>query len=254
MRDRPLLSEGAQGAVSQGQAKSGCPLVLVGGFPCQDLSIAGRQSGLAGPKSGLWREFRRAIEMVRPDWIVVENVAHTWRRWVPDVRTALGEYGYASLPLRVRASDLGAPHQRARIFLVAHADREYLRELSRWWCGQGRQVARELVSDGQTQFMANAAGNGRREEYQELGRGSQGSGQERHHGGRPALSGPGEERGWWAVEPDVGRVADGVSGRVDRLTALGNAIVPQIAQVIARGIKVIHTAKQQSQQVGDADG
>jgi DNA (cytosine-5)-methyltransferase 1 len=240
MRDRPLLPEGAQVALPKGQAESGYPLVLCGGFPCQDLSIAGRQVGLTGERSGLWLEFKRAIEEIRPDFVVIENVAHTWRRWVPSVREDLGMLGYASLPLRVRASDLGAPHQRARIFLVAHADSLVLWKLQRWWVGPGRQVARELVSDGKAQYLADAAGNGRGEERQEQGGGAQGSGAQGDFWGGPTRSGPGPERvGWWAVEPGVGRVADGVPERVDRLRALGNAIVPQIAQVIARGIKEV---------------
>ena len=93
--------------------------ILCGGFPCQDLSAAGKGAGLAGDRSGLWFEMRRIIDELRPGWIVVENVAHTWRRYVPVVRRALWDLGYASLPLRVRACDVGARHERARIFLVA---------------------------------------------------------------------------------------------------------------------------------------
>jgi DNA (cytosine-5)-methyltransferase 1 len=93
--------------------------VLCGGFPCQDLSAAGKGAGLDGARSGLWHEMRRIIDELRPTWIVVENVAHTWRRYVPVVRRALWELGYASLPIRLRACDVGARHERARIFLVA---------------------------------------------------------------------------------------------------------------------------------------
>jgi DNA (cytosine-5)-methyltransferase 1 len=190
MRDRSKLSEGSGGQVSKRKAKRGYPLVLAGGFPCQDLSIAGRGAGLRGDRSGLWSEFRRAIAEIRPDWVVIENVGHTWRRWVPTVRTDLAALLYSSLPLRVRAADLGAPHERSRIFLVAHADCELLRELSRWWCGAGREVAQEL---GRT----------------------------------------------WNQEPGVPRMDDGISNRVDRNRAVGNAIVPQIAQIIAEGIKAV---------------
>lgn len=100
--------------------------VLCGGFPCQDLSAANTSGrGLDGDRSGLWFEMRRIIHELRPSWVVVENVAHTWRRYVPVVRRAFWELGYASLPLRVRACDVGARHERARILLVAgrdHAD------------------------------------------------------------------------------------------------------------------------------------
>lgn len=190
MRDRPLLSERAKKTISEGPSKPGYPLVLVGGFPCQDLSIAGRGAGLSGKRSGLWKEFKRAITCIRPDWVVVENVGHTWRRWVPDVRSELAGLGYASLSLRVRASDLGALHQRARIFIISNADCELLRELSRWWLGPGRQMAKEL---GQS----------------------------------------------WDWTPGTTGAYDGLSGRMDRNRAIGNAIVPQIAQIIARGIKEV---------------
>lgn len=99
--------------------------LICGGFPCQDLSSAshGRGQGLEGPKSGLWSEFRRIISALRPTWVVIEN-APTWRRWVPVVRRELWADGYASLPIRVSARDAGATHQRDRVFLVAHADRD----------------------------------------------------------------------------------------------------------------------------------
>ena len=125
----------------------------------------------------------------RPDWILVENTGHRWRAWVPELRCALHGLGYASLPLRVRASDLGAPHRRSRVFLIANADSERLRQLSRWWCGKGRKVAQELNLHG-------------------------------HHSPGPV----GED--------------DGVSGRLDRhrRRMLGNAIVPQIAELIGHAI------------------
>lgn len=82
-----------------------------------------------------------------PDWIVIENAGHTWRRWVPELRQRLFvSAGYASLPLRVRAAEVGAVHLRSRVWLVAHTDSERLRELSRWWSREGWQVAKELAS------------------------------------------------------------------------------------------------------------
>jgi DNA (cytosine-5)-methyltransferase 1 len=144
MRNRSFLSEGVSSTLPKCRFDLRHPFVLVGGPPCQDLSIAGRQAGLDGEKSRLWRDYIRVVKAQRPEWIVWENVGHTWRRWVPVVRSELAGLGYASLPLRVRASDLGACHQRSRIFIVAHADCELLRELSRWWVGPGRQVAKEL--------------------------------------------------------------------------------------------------------------
>lgn len=107
------------------------PDVICGGFPCQDLSLAGKQGGLSADRSGLWWEFRRIVRVLRPRFVVVENVHGAWRKWLPVVRRGLWKVGYASLPIRVRASDVGAPHERARVFVVAHADRDSVWEQRR---------------------------------------------------------------------------------------------------------------------------
>lgn len=99
--------------------------IVCGGFPCQDVSSAGKRAGLAGARSGLWREFARVVGVVLPTWVVVENVASGATRWVDAVVRDLAELGYASLPIPLSASDVGAPHRRARVFIVArHADGE----------------------------------------------------------------------------------------------------------------------------------
>ena len=96
--------------------------VLVGGFPCQDLSTANTKGrGLDGPKSGLWSEFARVVSVLNPLYVVVENVARPWRSWVPYVRRDLWIRGYTCLPVRVRADLFGAPHKRDRILIIARA-------------------------------------------------------------------------------------------------------------------------------------
>lgn len=130
---------------------AGCRSVLERWFPGVPVySDVTRDSEL--PVSGLvgsWQEDRphRLAELfdVRPDWVVVENVHHGWRKWVPVLRRELWRLGYSSVPLRVRAEEVGAVHERARVYVVAHTDCERLRELSRWWGRQGRQVAEELA-------------------------------------------------------------------------------------------------------------
>lgn len=82
----------------------------------------------------------------RADWVVVENVQHTWRRWVPELRERLHRIGYASVCVQVSAAEVGGSHERRRAFVIAHTHSEPLRELSRWWCREGRQVADELAS------------------------------------------------------------------------------------------------------------
>lgn len=100
------------------------PDLICGGFPCQDLSTAhtaGQRAGLAGPKSGLWSEYRRCLAALAPRWVLIENVA-TWRHWLPDVRADLAALGYASVPMEVPAGAVGAPHRRRRVFVVGNSD------------------------------------------------------------------------------------------------------------------------------------
>lgn len=98
--------------------------LLCGGFPCQDLSSANVRGrpGLDGDASGLWREYDRLIGDLGPRWVVIENVGRVWDKWVPVVRRDLGLRGYASVPLRLSTADVGAPHHRDRVFVLAHAD------------------------------------------------------------------------------------------------------------------------------------
>ena len=118
--------------------------ILTGGFPCQDLSLAGKRAGLKeGTRSGLWSEFARAIDTIRPRLVVIENVrgllsaeAHSpvehcaWCMGDADgepVLRALGavlgdlaDIGYDARWCGVRAADAGAPHNRFRVFIVAY--------------------------------------------------------------------------------------------------------------------------------------
>lgn len=94
--------------------------ILCGGFPCQDVSIAGKGAGLKGARSGLWYEFSRLIREIRPRVVVVENVAAIRHpdRGGAEVLGCLAEGGYDALWFSLRASDVGAPHQRERVFFV----------------------------------------------------------------------------------------------------------------------------------------
>jgi DNA (cytosine-5)-methyltransferase 1 len=98
--------------------------VLCGGFPCQDVSQAarGRNAGMQGERSGLWREFARVIDELRPGVVVVENVAGGVNRWLPTVSGDLAVLGYSARPYGISARDVGAPHLRERVFVVAYSD------------------------------------------------------------------------------------------------------------------------------------
>lgn len=120
--------------------------ILTGGFPCQDLSLAGKRAGLGeGTRSGLWSEFARAIDEIRPEWVVIENVrgllSASANGGVEHCAWCMGETGDGEPPLRalgavlgnlaergydaewhgVEASEAGAPHRRFRVFILAHA-------------------------------------------------------------------------------------------------------------------------------------
>ena len=93
--------------------------IICGGFPCQDISTAGNGAGLAGERSGLWRELLRAIRVVRPKFAVVENVAALLSRGMGTVLGDLAEIGYDAEWHCIPASAVGAPHRRDRVWIVA---------------------------------------------------------------------------------------------------------------------------------------
>ena len=177
--------------------------VITGGFPCQDLSVAGRQEGLNGERSALWWEMHRVIGELRPRFAVVENVPNLFNRGIDRVCGSLAEIGYDAEWHVISAADVGAPHLRKRVWLCAWpmADAD--------GAGFGERCGAEPVEAQQLSTERRSASS---------------QWQDRYHKN-------------WATEPNVGRVADGVPARVDRLRGLGNAIVPQIAQHIARTLK-----------------
>lgn len=106
------------------------PDIICGGFPCQDISLAGAGAGITGPKSGLWAEFARIVGVLRPNLVFVENVAAILGRGLDRVLRDLAALGYDAEWETFLASDVGAPHRRDRLFLLAYADRERVRELA----------------------------------------------------------------------------------------------------------------------------
>jgi DNA (cytosine-5)-methyltransferase 1 len=144
--------------------------VLCGGPPCQDISGAGKQEGLSGERSGLLFEYLRIVRELRPTVCVVENVyGGEWRAWVDAIRCGLEGAGYRVRAGRLRASDVGAPHRRARVFVVAYANGAELREQPRgigWARGAGEAFARgcgEAVADADRGRAAQPQGSERGE-------------------------------------------------------------------------------------------
>jgi len=172
--------------------------VVCGGFPCQDLSVAGvggARLGLQGARSGLWTRMAGVVEAQRPTWVVVENVARGVGKWLPVVRADLERLGYATLPVPLEARHVGAPHVRQRMFVLAHAD------------GFALRLDEQRVS-------------GRRPEGLQDGR----QAESLEHG---------EARGW-ETQPALSVVADGLSRGLSGAyyRAVGNAVIPQVAEVI----------------------
>ena len=280
--------------------------VICGGFPCQDLSYAGKGAGLVGERSGLWREYARIVRELRPSIVVVENVSALLARGLGDVLGDLAACGYDAVWDCVPAAAVGAPHRRDRLFVVAHARRGCVqperaaralsgakgtqsgeaakRERHGDAIGDGSEAMahadmrrRESVAqlhgeaisgaadwhscgeytDGRRDAVGHAEGQRRRWERSEpIGKGNvrgAGCGADRRddvsasqpsvgratHGFPAGLdrvrragyrwpSGPQEPQAEW----EAPRVAQSVSSRGKRLKALGNAVVPQVGEVI----------------------
>ena len=92
---------------------------VLGGFPCQDISVAGKRAGIDGERSGFWKQFRRIIEEVQPRLVIVENVARLVKAGLEVVLGDLAALGFDAEGY-FRASDVGATHSRDRLFLLAY--------------------------------------------------------------------------------------------------------------------------------------
>lgn len=251
-------------------ARNLAPVDLIcGGFPCQDLSFAGKGAGLSGARSGLWFEYARIVRELRPRFVVVENVSALLARGVDTVLGDLAEAGYDAEWRCIRASDVGAPHRRERLFIVAYRvgglqGGEPTGSTSRS-IGRGRQVAHaaSVLCDGGND-NAGSGGEGRGQ-VSEPGNGS--CADERRQGGASAKrglgrvshglpnwldrwpSGPGEAQEDWEAPRTIDRAPSIKPGGVRpfnrlrdsavRLKALGNAVVPQVGREVGRWVMAI---------------
>lgn len=262
------------------------PEIIYGGFPCQDISTAGRGAGLDGKRSRLFFEIIRLASEIQPRFVFLENVPAIRTRGADVVVGELAHIGYDSRWITLSAAEIGANHRRERWWLLANTQR------AERWTGQpnghdaGRQNAewekaasgaRASSANGGKQDVAHTARGARQREAQrETGHAALGGqdvadatcGRERPIPTRSRDQGEGTSntdgrskdvadaaingrirrrsrsgetpsgrahaeatrRSWWAVEPAVGRVVNGLPARVDRLRALGNAVVPAQAR------------------------
>jgi len=200
--------------------------LICGGFPCQDISTAGKGAGITGARSGLWSEYARIVGEVRPRYVLVENVAALLGRGIERVLGDLAALGYDAEWHCIPASAVGAPHRRDRVWIIANRDDG--RQSQQSQCN-GQSLARQQASFGNDAIGCDVADA-------ESRRCRQRDPPEWQFPERlfePSSFGHSSQ--WWTV-PDVGRVAHGVPARVDRLRALGNAVVPQIPEIIGRAI------------------
>ncbi len=221
--------------------------VIAGGYPCQPFSTAGKRQGDKDERH-LWPYFLRAISELRPRFALLENVRGHLSMGFDRVLGDLAEIGYDAEWQIVSAASVGAPHRRDRIICVAYPnccdpsdgrERENVSGQGAGWRHDGSGSASDIgqVSLGSPRQIAEDVADsdiwqiGRRHRWHATNRGQVFG--RRHHDGRTQSY---EGWQWWEVEPDVGRVADGIPARVDRLRGLGNAVVPQVAEYVGRMI------------------
>jgi len=291
--------------------------LICGGFPCQPVSTAGKRKGQSDER-WLWPEFARIIRMVRPQFVLVENVpgilSISEGRAMGEVLGDLAASGYDAEWNRVSAASIGAPHLRERVFIVAYArhsgiherriainvsdESQGLRRVQQNGVPQERQDETRTVAYTRSERRQQVARSSHANESENEGGSTIQTDQFECHGeGRregvmadtsskrfeehckqdsketeptvetsrrndtsrcsETLSDPNSERGllplerifateqmpqrfsWWAIEPDVGRVAHGIPARVDRLRCLGNAVVPQVAEYVGKRIREV---------------
>ena len=195
--------------------------VVSGGFPCQDISAAGKGVGIDGERSGMWGEMARIIHEVRPKFVFVENSPMLTSRGLGRVLGDLASMGFDARWGVLGAADVGANHQRDRIWIVGKMANT---KSNRW------NSTTQSKNDGKEVFWQGRCGfdNSSQDEQMAYPNGSQRkrnkfterSITKRTDFGKPS---------WWQIEPDVGRVANGLAFSVDRLKAIGNGQVPLCA-------------------------
>jgi len=195
--------------------------IVCGGFPCQSVSYAGKRQGAMDDR-WLWPEFHRIIRELEPNWVLVENVPGLLSidagRLFAGILRDLAQSGYDAEWNCIPAAAFGAPHLRWRLFLVAYPSSERCQE-------QRELPGRVPQAVGSCEAFSD-------------------SDCERRIRGPRIFKAPRQTRefptegsdAWWTAEPELGRMAHGVPDRVDRLRAIGNAVVPQIAEWIGKRI------------------
>ena len=217
--------------------------VITGGFPCQDISVAGNQKGIDAERSGLWSECSRLLGELRPQYAIFENVTNLLNgdggNWFKRVLWDISQIGYDAEWHCIPASAVGAHHHRDRVWIVAYPSE------CEWQSGAEKQrVLRALQENGAIDNYTGRRGEAYPANISDpSSKGLQGgekarnNGKDRQKPRNQLITGlGGVQGGIWEIEPNVGRVANGVPARSHRLKCLGNAVVPQIPELIGRQI------------------
>ena len=219
--------------------------VLVGGFPCQPFSVAGKRKGKDDQRH-LWPEMFRVIKEAKPSIVIGENLPG-----IINTQMALGSCvadleseGYKVQPVVLPACSVNAPHRRYRVFILAVANTTSSKQTKR-----GEYSYVEKKGNGWTDNKKRSGGHDWERCVQETRKNTSDNvantnskrgclWEANRQDAEDARQSPRGEKtfGWWDLEPNVGRVAHGIPSRVDRLKSLGNAVVPQLAYVIGQQI------------------
>jgi DNA (cytosine-5)-methyltransferase 1 len=193
--------------------------LICGGFPCQPFSTAGKRAGKDDDRH-LWPEFARLISEIHPRWVIGENVSGLISMGLDEVLSDLEGQGYAAEAFVIPACAVDAPHRRDRVWIIGNGN------------GNGKPTV--ALNDEAPRMPETGADSdsdsGKRlkpcQPYEE-------ERQEQRMGQAGSL---GNGARWRETQPDVCGMDDGLSRRMDRLRALGNAVVPQIPEIIGRAI------------------
>jgi len=222
--------------------------ILCGGFPCQDISIAGKGEGLNGEKSNLYWQLHRIIDELQPKAVIMENVPVISIRGLGTVLGSLSEIGYDAEWCTIRASDFGAPHKRERWFCIAYPSTV---SNSRWTPTHSKQDRKRTSNTIQTRRETSNAHdiegispysskerfrNDTSSEIQFISKSKERTEtpERTKHSPRRVFNTEGNYWERFPIESPLCRRNDGIPNRLDRIAALGNAIVPQCSEWIGR--------------------
>jgi DNA (cytosine-5)-methyltransferase 1 len=207
--------------------------LICGGFPCQDVSGAGRGAGLTGTRSGLWSEYARIVGELQPRWVVVENVTSGATRWLDRIVCQLEEQSYECLPIPLSARDVGALHLRRRLFIIANRSSEHRPIQSGWRIGEERPTSVRIDCTSEARRVTDI--DSQRKLQPEGGV----TEQRRWPSDCPRIG------DWGIPESGMAPMVHGISSmlagrqRRRRIRALGNSVVPQCAEIVGWVIREI---------------